>query len=239
MPARRPRAFADYRRMLDDLKPAAVVVAVPLHLHFPIATACLDAGCDVFLEKTMCRTIDEAEQLARRVAESRRVFQIGLQRRAHPIYLQAAAMIDAGMIGQVTAIKAQWHRNNNWRRPIPRPKTDPRLGRARTPAELAALSRHFGRLDGRAGQPSDGRGQLAAENHSQRVVAAGGIDYWRDGREVFDNIFCTYEYELPAAGQNLPAKPAASARKPAGPPRTGSRHLFVAWATMPTKGPRS
>ena len=55
--------FADYRRMLADLKPAAVVIAVPLHLHFPIATACLDAGCDVFLEKTMCRTIDEAEQL--------------------------------------------------------------------------------------------------------------------------------------------------------------------------------
>ncbi|HEY1786136.1 MAG TPA: Gfo/Idh/MocA family oxidoreductase, partial [Pirellulales bacterium] len=35
------QGFDDYRRMLADLKPAAVVIAVPLHLHFPIATACL------------------------------------------------------------------------------------------------------------------------------------------------------------------------------------------------------
>jgi predicted dehydrogenase len=28
-----------------------------------------------------------------------------------------------------------------------------------------------------------------------RVIGSGGIDYWRDGREVFDNVFCVYEYE--------------------------------------------
>ncbi|HEX4144646.1 MAG TPA: Gfo/Idh/MocA family oxidoreductase [Pirellulales bacterium] len=213
------QAFADYRRMLLDLKPAAVVIAVPLHLHFPIAMACFDAGCDVFLEKTMCRTIDEAEQLARRVAESKRVFQIGLQRRAHPIYLQAAAMVEAGMIGDVTAIKAQWHRNNNWRRPIPRPKTDP---------QWAALERRLNwRLyrDTSAGLMAElGSHQLDVVNWllkttPKRVVAAGGIDYWRDGREVFDNIFCTYEYEMPAAGQK-PRGPSTAALPPAGPPRT-------------------
>jgi predicted dehydrogenase len=196
------KEFSDYRQMLDAVKPAAVVIAVPLHLHCPIAMACLDAGCDVFLEKTMCRTLDEAEQLARRVAESRRVFQIGLQRRAHPIYVQAAAMIDAGMIGQVTAIKAQWHRNNNWRRPIPRPKTDP---------QWAALER---RLNWRLYRDTSGGLMAELGSHQmdvvnwllkttpKRVVAAGGIDYWRDGREVFDNIFCTYEYEIPAAENN-------------------------------------
>jgi predicted dehydrogenase len=181
--------------------------------------ACLDAGCDVFLEKTMCRTIDEAEQLARRVAESKRVFQLGLQRRAHPIYLQAAAMVEAGMIGDVTAIKAQWHRNNNWRRPIPRPKTDP---------QWAALERRLNwRLyrDTSAGLMAElGSHQLDVVNWllkttPKRVVAAGGIDYWRDGREVFDNIFCTYEYELPAAGQK-PGGPSTAALPPTGPPRT-------------------
>ena len=219
------QSFADYRQMLVDLKPAAVVIAVPLHLHFPIATACLDAGCDVFLEKTMCRTLDEAEQLARRVAESRRVFQIGLQRTAHPIYVQAAAMINAGMIGQVTAIKAQWHRNNNWRRPIPRPRTDP---------GWAALERRLNwRLyrDTSAGLMAElGSHQLDVVNWllkttPKRVVAAGGIDYWRDGREVFDNIFCTYEYELPAAGKGDPQQKAASqdagpAGQAASPPHT-------------------
>jgi predicted dehydrogenase len=50
--------------MLDYKKPQAVVIAVRLSLHCPIASAYLDAGCAVFLEKTMCRTIDAAQALA-------------------------------------------------------------------------------------------------------------------------------------------------------------------------------
>jgi predicted dehydrogenase len=32
--------------------------------------------------------------------------------------------------------------------------------------------------------------------YQKRVMASGGIDYWRDGREVPDNIFCIYDYEI-------------------------------------------
>ena len=32
----------------------------------------------------------------------------------------------------------------------------------------------------------------------KRVIASGGLDYWRDGRDVFDNIFCVYDYEIAA-----------------------------------------
>ena len=46
------KTFADYRKLLDDLKPQAIVIAVPLHLHYQIASDCLAAGCDLFLEKT-------------------------------------------------------------------------------------------------------------------------------------------------------------------------------------------
>ncbi len=199
------QTFADYRQMLDKLKPQAVVIAVPLALHYRIASDVLAAGCDVFLEKTMCYTIDEARRLAKQAAESKRVFQVGLQRRANAVYKQAAAMVEAGLIGQVTAIKAQWHRNNSWRRPLPVPKTDP---------EWAALER---RLNWRLYKASSaglmaelGSHQLDVVNWflgtaPKRVTATGGIDYWRDGREVFDNIFCTYEYETsscsPVRGQ--------------------------------------
>ncbi len=190
--------FADYRAMLDKLKPQAVVIAVPLHLHFTIASACLAAGCEVFLEKTMCYTVAEARTLAKQVADGKRVFQVGLQRRANAVYKQAQAMVDSGMIGQVTAIKAQWHRHNAWRRPIPLPRSD---------AGYAALER---RLNWRLYKASSaglmaelGSHQMDVANwllgtHPRRVSATGGIDFWRDGREVFDNIACLYEYELPA-----------------------------------------
>lgn len=190
------KTFSDYRRLLDELKPHAVVIAAPLHLHYQIAFDGLAAGCDVFLEKTMCYTVAEAKKLAGQVAASKRVFQVGLQRRANAIYKQAQAMIEAGMIGQVTSIKAQWHRNNSWRRPVPVPKTDAswqalekrlnwRLYRAFSGGLMAELGSH----------------QLDVVNWflgtpPKRVFASGGIDYYRDGREVLDNIFCMYEYEM-------------------------------------------
>jgi predicted dehydrogenase len=190
------KTYADYRKLLDELKPQAVVIAVPLYLHYQIAADCLAAGCDVFLEKTMCYTVEEAKKLAAQVSTSKRVFQVGLQRRANAIYKQAQAMVAAGMIGQVTSIKAQWHRNNSWRRPVPAPKGDPnwmalerrlnwRLYRASSRGLMAELGSH----------------QMDVVNwflgvHPRRVIASGGIDYYRDGREVFDNISCLYEYEL-------------------------------------------
>ncbi len=194
------KTFADYRRAIETLRPQVVVVAVPLWLHYPVARDAIDAGCDVFCEKTMCYRIDEAKALAKQVGESGRVFQVGLQRRANPIYQQAAAMVKSGVIGQVTAIEAQWHRNNNWRRPVPVPKTDPRW---------AGLER---RLNWRLYRESSdglmselGSHQLDVANWllgttPKKVLATGGIDYWRDGREVFDNIVCVYEYELKAPG---------------------------------------
>jgi predicted dehydrogenase len=195
------KTFADYRKLLDDLKPQAVVVAVPLHLHYQVAADSLAAGCDLFLEKTMCYSIAEAKKLAGQVAASKRVFQIGLQRRANPIYKQAQAMVAAGMIGQVTSIKAQWHRNNSWRRPVPVPKTD---------ANWAALER---RLNWRLYKAYSGglmaelgSHQMDVVNwflgaHPKRVFASGGIDYYRDGRESLDNISCLYEYELSPPNQ--------------------------------------
>jgi predicted dehydrogenase len=194
------KTFTDYRAMLEDKKPQAVVIAVPLSLHYPIASACLDAGCDVFLEKTMCHTIDQAKALAREVAESKRVFQVGLQRRSNPVYIQALAMVESGMIGRVTSIKAQWHRHNSWRRPVPVARTDPgwrslerrlnwRLYRESSAGLMAELGSH----------------QLDVVNwflgtHPSRVLASGGIDSYRDGREVFDNVTCVYDYQLPARG---------------------------------------
>jgi hypothetical protein len=45
----------------------------------------------------------------------------------------------------------------------------------------------------------------------RRVSAVGGVDYWRDGREVFDNVFCMYEYELMPKSSTARSEPGASA----------------------------
>ena len=193
------KTFSDYRKMLDTVRPRAVIIAVPLHLHAAIASDVIATGCDVFLEKMMCYDLDSARKLAKQVETSHCIFQVGLQRRANAIYDQGLAMIQAGHIGRITAIKSQWHRNDSWRRPIPVPKTD---------ARWAALDR---RLNWRLYRDSS-RGLLAELGSHQmdvanrvlgrppkRAWATGGIDAWRDGREVFDNVFCVFEYEVNGA----------------------------------------
>ena len=205
------KTYDDYRRMLAELRPQAVVVAVPLVSHYAIVRDALDVGCDVFCEKTMCYTVDEARKLVKQVDESKRVFQVGLQRRANPIYRQAAAMVQAGVLGPVTAIKCQWHRNNNWRRPVPVPKGDP---------AWAALER---KLNWRLYRESSGGLMAELGSHQldvanwvlgctpRRVMATGGVDYWRDGRDVPDNVFCVYEYEVtPPRGLSLPGSDPSS-----------------------------
>lgn len=190
------KTFSDYRKLLDELKPQAVVIAVPLYLHYKIAADCLSAGCDVFLEKTMCHTVDEAKKLAAQVAASKRVFQVGLQRRANAIYKQAQAMVAAGMIGQVVSIKSQWHRNNSWRRPVPVPKSDANWLKLERKLNWRLYKAYSAGLMAELGSHQMDVANWFLGTHPKRVFASGGIEYFRDGREVYDNISCLYEYEL-------------------------------------------
>lgn len=200
------KAYADYARMIREVKPQAVVVATPLNLHFEMCMAAIDAGCAVFCEKTMCHTVKQAAELAEKVKETGAVFQVGLQRRANAIYRQAAAMVETGMLGQITAIKCQWHRHGNWRRPVPVARKDPkwqaferrlnwRLYNESSQGLMAELASH----------QMDVVNWMLGTGPS-RVMGSGGIDYWRDGREVFDNVFCIYEYELPTPTQPVGEK---------------------------------
>ena len=191
------QTYSDYRKLLAEAKPQAVVIAVPLYLHYQVASDFVAAGCDVFLEKTMCYAVEECHKLAAEVERAKCVFQVGLQRRANPIYQQAAAMVKAGLIGQVTAIKSQWHRNNNWRRPVPVPKGDPKYGELEHRLNWRLYKRYSQGLMAELGSHQMDVANWILGTTPRRVIASGGIDYWQDGREVSDNVFCIYDYELP------------------------------------------
>ena len=209
------RGFSDYTTMLREIRPDALVVATPLHMHFEMCMEALPTGCAIFCEKTMCRSIEQARELAAAVHKHDAVFQVGLQRRANAIYQQAVAMVQTGMLGQIGAIKCQWHRNNNWRRPVP----------VKRGAEGWEALEH--RLNWRLYPQYSGGLMTELASHQldvvnwvlgrgpRRVIGSGGIDYWRDGREVFDNVFCIYEYEMPAdspgAAKTAPSGPAEKA----------------------------
>ncbi|HEX5104941.1 MAG TPA: Gfo/Idh/MocA family oxidoreductase [Pirellulaceae bacterium] len=209
------KTYSDYRKLLAEAKPQAVVIAVPLYLHYQVASDAVAAGCDVFLEKTMCYSVAECRKLAAEVEQAKCVFQVGLQRRANPIYQQAVAMVKAGVIGQVSAIKSQWHRNNNWRRPVPVPKGDAKYGELEHRLNWRLYQRYSQGLMAELGSHQMDVANWVLGNTPQRVIASGGIDYWQDGREVHDNVFCIYDYELPQR-ETAPAGAGASAARGAG-----------------------
>lgn len=181
--------YPDYRSLLDRKDVEAVLVATPLHMHAPIVLDALKAGKHVFSEKMMAYTIEDAKRMARAAIAGKRVLQIGHQRRSNIIYNHGWELIHkAKALGNVTHVRAQWNRNGKWRRdPVPRDTDDRhwnwRMYREYSHGLMAELGTH----------------QIHVANwylgeYPSAVVGIGGIDYWKDGRTVFDNVEVVYEY---------------------------------------------
>ncbi|MGD0579325.1 MAG: Gfo/Idh/MocA family oxidoreductase [Bryobacteraceae bacterium] len=104
--------YLDYREVLARKDVDAVIVATPDHWHAPIALAALEAGKDVYLEKPMTHTINEARQLVEKVKETRRVLQVGSQTTSAQQWWKAKQAIADGAIGQMIMSQGSYHRNS-------------------------------------------------------------------------------------------------------------------------------
>jgi predicted dehydrogenase len=183
-----PDTYVEYRKMLERKDLDAVYVVTPLSLHAQMVIDALDAGKHVFVEKTMFFKEEEADQIRKAsAAHPKQVLQVGLQRRSSVLYQVAMQMIRKGALGKVMFVRAQWHRNSNWRRPVPDPKYERlinwRMYREYSGGLMAELASH--QIDVT---------NWAFEAEPLSVVATGGIDYWKDGRETCDNIEAIFEY---------------------------------------------
>lgn len=182
------KTYKDYRKLLDDQNIKAVVIAVPLNMHFEIGSAALKAGKHVYLEKTMTYNIPQAADLVHLFSNTRgQVLQIGHQYRYTPLYFKVKEMIEKGYLGKVTQIDCRWDRNWNWRRPVPDPSLERKINwrmykeySGGLPAEL--LSHQIDFIN------------WAFATHPDEVFGTGGIDYYKDGRETYDNVQVMLRY---------------------------------------------
>jgi len=183
-----PEPFHDYRELLAKKDVDAVYIAVPLFKHFEVTKAALEAGKHVFCEKSLVFTAEEAHAL-RELAKKNpgRIIQTGLQRRYSQTYQIARQMIEKGILGRVTHIQAQWHRNSDWRRPVKDKSLEEqfnwRLYKKYSGGLTAELASH---------QIDIADWMIGATPAS--VVGVGGNDYWKDGRDIYDNIQLIFTY---------------------------------------------
>jgi predicted dehydrogenase len=107
------KGYIDYRELLASEKDLdAVIVATPDHWHAKIAIDAMDKGKDVYLEKPMTHTNEEAHQLVNTVKETKRVLQVGSQTTSADIWWKAKKAIADGMIGKMIMSQGSYHRNS-------------------------------------------------------------------------------------------------------------------------------
>jgi predicted dehydrogenase len=116
------KGYIDYREMLANEKDIdGVIIATPDHWHGKIALDAMDAGKDVYLEKPMVHTNEEARQLVATVKETKRILQVGSQTTSADMWWKAKKAIADGMIGQMIESQGSYHRNSSegeWNWPI-------------------------------------------------------------------------------------------------------------------------
>ncbi len=191
--APKAKTYTDYRRLLEDKSIDAVIIATPLNTHCQIALDAFDAGKHVFCEKTIGFTLEECFAMYNKHKSSGKVFFSGQQRLFDPRYIKAMEMIHKGMFGDIQAIRTFWFRNGDWRRNVPSPNLERqinwRLYREYSKGLMTELACHQLQI-----------GSWALKSIPNKVMGHGAITYWKDGREVYDNVSCIYTFD---GGQKL------------------------------------
>lgn len=91
----------DPDRALQNSAINGIVIATPAITHFDVATAALNAGKAVFVEKPIALSTDEGEQLTRHAAASGSVLMVGHLLQYHPIFIRLKEMIGNGDLGTI------------------------------------------------------------------------------------------------------------------------------------------
>lgn len=206
--------YRDFRRLLDHTDIDAVLIATPPHLHATQFTAALDAGKHVYQERTLAFTVEDAKRMraAHRNAANL-VVQVGHQVCSSGQVADAVSYLNAGLVGKITAIRAQCYRNTphgkaQWARPVYPDMTAENIAwesflgeAAERPFDANRFQnwRYFG----------DYSGGSVTENLSSQlafwykvlnleiphaVTMIGGIYLWKDAREVPDTMHVSLEH---------------------------------------------
>lgn len=187
-----PKGYKDYRELLDRKDIEAVVIATPLFEHFPVTRDALLAGKHVFCEKSLVFKPEEIHALRALANErSKQILQVGLQRRYSKFYQAAKQMVAKGLIGNVTHMYAQWHRNtfakDPWNKPVPAGRTDREVN-WRKYRDLS------GGLTAELGSHQIDIADWMFGSVPEFISGVGGLNFIKDGRNIFDNIQLIYQY---------------------------------------------
>jgi predicted dehydrogenase len=221
--------YHDYREVCARPDVDVVVIASPDHWHHLQTLDALRNGKDVYLEKPMTYTVDEAREVAEAVKSSGRVLQVGSQYTSMDHFWKAKQAIKDGLLGEVVWASGGFGRNRNlrgeWNYAIDPEATDKTLDwkafLGPAPKRAFDPERYF-----RWRKYWDYSGGIATDlfyhtvspllvaiggDFPFRVTSSGGI-YIQKDREVPDTFFMNVDY--PAWTMQLACSVASGAGAP-------------------------
>lgn len=195
--------FEDYRELLANVKDIdAVVIATPDFMHAEHTVAALKAGKHVYCEKLMSNTVEGARAMVRAQRETKKLLQIGHQRRSNPRYLHARDRIvrEARLLGRITNASGQWNRAVTEDLGVPAHQDMPEAKLHQYGYANMHEFRNWRWFKRYAGGPiSDlGAHQIDVFNwmlgvNPSALVASGGVDYYTT-HEWYDNAYAIYDF---------------------------------------------
>ena len=103
---------AGEKALPSDERADFIAICTPNHLHYPIACAALDAGFHVMCEKPMTLTVAEAEDLARRVKRTKRVFGLMHAYAGYPMAKLAHDLVARGDLGRICKVTVEYQQGS-------------------------------------------------------------------------------------------------------------------------------
>lgn len=102
------RVFADYREMLDAVRPKAAIIASPNQVHAEIGIECARRGIDILVEKPVTDTLEAASRLIEEVRRSGIKTLVGHHRRHHDQVQKLRGLVACDDIGALVGVSAIW-----------------------------------------------------------------------------------------------------------------------------------
>jgi predicted dehydrogenase len=103
-----PKAYADYRPMLDEAK-ADIVAVCPRYVdeHRDMVVAAAEHGCHIYMEKPLCRTLAEADEMIAACEKHKVRAAIAHQTRYSPRLQVIRDLIEDGKLGTILELRGR------------------------------------------------------------------------------------------------------------------------------------
>ncbi|MBK9737380.1 MAG: Gfo/Idh/MocA family oxidoreductase [Saprospiraceae bacterium] len=201
----------DYKELLQRKDIDAVIIATPDHWHKDISVVAMNAGKAVYCEKPMTHDVSEGNAVVEAQNRNKVVFQVGSQGLSSLGNEKAKELLAAGAIGQLNYAEGFWARNSPegaWQYNIPKDASEKTVDwktflnkSSDRPFDAKRFFRWRCYKDYGTGVSGDLFVHLFSSLHfitnskgPQKIMAMGGLRYWKDGREVPDLLMGMFDY---------------------------------------------